>query len=66
MAQYTVYIKYINRNGSNVSTSINLQANSESEAKRIAISRIPGRVISATMGKMVGKIKKIYKLFYRW
>lgn len=51
MAQYTVYIKYINRNGSNVSTSINLQANSESEAKKIAISRIPGRVISATMGK---------------
>ena len=51
MAQYTVYIKYINRNGSNVSTSINLQANSESEAKRIAINRIPGRVISSTMGK---------------
>lgn len=51
MVQYTVYIKYINRNGSNVSTSINLQANSESEAKRIAINRIPGRVISAIMGK---------------
>jgi hypothetical protein len=51
MAQYTVYIKYININGSNVSTSINLQANSESEAKRIAISRILGRVISATIGK---------------
>ena len=51
MVQYTVYIKYINRNGSNVSTSINLQANSESEAKRIAINRIPGRVISSTMGK---------------
>ena len=51
MAQYTVYIKNINRNGSNVSTSLHLDASSESEAKRIAISKINGRVTSATVKK---------------
>ena len=45
MPRYVVYINYISRNGSNVSTSSHLEASSESEAK------INGRVISATVKK---------------
>lgn len=51
MPRYVVYINYINRNGSNVSTSSHLDASSESEAKRMAISKINGRVTSATVKK---------------
>ena len=47
----SVLTHLINRNSSNVSTSSHLEASSESEAKRIAISKINGRVTSATVKK---------------
>ena len=59
MPRYVVYINYINRNGSNVSTSSHLDASSESEAKRIAISKINGRVTSATVKKRRKLINKM-------
>mgnify|MGYP000938244180 CR=1 FL=1 len=52
MANYQVHIDYISRNGSNTYISIRVEnVNSESEAKRIAISKINGRVTSATVKK---------------
>ena len=51
MPIYVVYINYISRNVSNVSTSSHLEASSESEAKRIVISKTNGRVTSATVKK---------------
>ena len=51
MPRYVVYINYINRNRRNVSTSSHFDASSESEAKRIVISKTNGRVTSATVKK---------------
>jgi len=59
MPRYVVYINYINRNGSNVSTSSHLDASSESEAKRIAISKINGRV-TLYWPQKVGQINLTY------